>query len=108
MVDRLLHSEKAPLPMDVTISGILIEVKPTQSKKALSPIFVTVFGMTVFEHPLIKVFELVSIIALQLLRESYFELPLATVIEVKLLLGKAPTPMLVTLWGMLIKERAQP
>ena len=63
----------------------------------------------VFLHPLNKVLVLVSIIALQLLRESYFELPLATVIDLKLLqLENAPSAILVTLWGMLIEERAQP
>ncbi len=44
---------------------------------------VTVLGMTVFLEPIIKVLLSVSIMALQLFRESYTGLPLSTFIEDK-------------------------
>ncbi len=62
--------EKALLPMDVTLLGIVMEVKPEQAMKALSPMDVTLLGITVLEHPAINVFDAVSIMALQLSRES--------------------------------------
>ena len=61
-----------------------IEVKPMHPLNALSPIDVTELGIIVFLHPKISVFVAVSIIALQLSRESYLLLPLSTVIDVKL------------------------
>jgi hypothetical protein len=45
---------------------------------------VTDLGMVVFMQPAINVLVVVSIIALQLLRESYFGLSLATEMEVRL------------------------
>ena len=45
---------------------------------------VTLLGMVVFMQPEINVFEDVSIIALQLLRESYIVFPLSTFTDVKL------------------------
>ena len=45
-------------------------VKPVQPSKAESPMLVTLFGMTLFLHPAIKVLVAVSIIELQLSRES--------------------------------------
>ena len=62
---------------------------------------VTLLGIVVSLHPAIKVFVLVSIIALQLSLESYIALSSATTMEVKL--GqplKAPPLMLVTLLGI--------
>ena len=63
--------------MLVTLFGIVIEKSSTLSEyvnsppeKALCPMVVTVFGMMVFLHPLIKVFVADSMIALQSLRES--------------------------------------
>ena len=57
-------------------------------------------------QPEINVFEDVSIIALQLLRESYIVLPLSTFIDVKLEQpAKAQSPMLVTLLGMVTEVR---
>ena len=62
---------------------------------------VTSPGMVEPLHPIINVLLSFSIIALQLLRESYFVLPASTVIVAKLLQSaKTPTPMLVTLAGM--------
>ena len=40
-----LQSPKAPPPIEVTESGIVIEVKPEQPQNALSPIEVTDSGM---------------------------------------------------------------
>ena len=69
---------------------------------------VTLLGMVVFMQPLINVFEDVSIIALQLLRESYIVLPLSTFIDVKLEQpAKAQSPMLVTLLGMVTEVRPE-
>ena len=39
------QSEKALSPMDVTLLGMVTEVRPEQPEKALSPMDVTVFGM---------------------------------------------------------------
>ena len=71
--------------MEVTLFGIEIEVRPLHPRNALKPILVTLFGMTVFLHPAIMVLDAVSIIALQLSRESYLGLPLSTLMEVRLL-----------------------
>ena len=72
-------------------------------------------GITVFLQPVINVFVDVSIIALQLFRESYTVFPDSTTIDVKpLQKAKAASPMLVTLLGivMLVKplqlEKADP
>lgn len=80
---RPLHIEKALLPISVTLFGMTIEVK-SQPSKAEIPILVTLLGITAFLQPIINVFVAVSIIALQLPRESYFALSSATLIEVRL------------------------
>ena len=96
-----LQPEKAPLLIDVTLFGMVTEVSPLQYSKADSPMDVTLLGIIVFEHPFIKVLVAVSIMALQLSRESYFGLPLSTLIDVKPLQPKkALSPMDVTLLGM--------
>ena len=59
----------------------------------------------VFRQPTIKVFVTVSIIALQLLRESYFLFPDSTTIEVMGQSSKTCSPILVTLLGMVIEVR---
>ena len=76
------HILNALLPILVTEFGIIIEVKPEQPLKAVSLILVTELGMFVFIQPHMSVFDAVSIIALQLLRESYTRLPASTEIEV--------------------------
>ena len=58
--------------MDVTLLGILIVVNPLHPLKTPLRMVVTLLGMIVFLHPEIKVFDEVSMMALQLLRESYF------------------------------------
>ena len=73
---------KALSPIDVTELGMATEVSPEQSEKANSPIDVTELGMIVLLQPTINLFVDVSIIALQLLRESYVPLFLSTVTEV--------------------------
>jgi hypothetical protein len=65
-----LQLEKASSPIDVTLLGIVTEVRPEQPSKALLPMDVTLLGITVPLHPINKVFDDVSIIALQLSRES--------------------------------------
>ena len=80
---RPLQYRKAELPMLVTELGIVTEVK-RQYAKACAPILVTELGIIVFIHPAISVFDDVSIIPLQLLRESYFAFPSSTFIEVRL------------------------
>ena len=56
--------------MLVMLLGNVNSVKPLQPQKAQFPILVTLFGMTLFLHPAIKVLVSVSIIELQLSRES--------------------------------------
>ncbi len=56
--------------MDVTLLGMVMEVKLEQPLKALTPMDVTLLGITVVEQPAINLFDAVSIIALQLSRES--------------------------------------
>ena len=64
------HPLNAQFPMLVTESGMLIDVSPLQPQNALSLMLVTELGMVVFLQPVIKVFVAVSMMALQLLRES--------------------------------------
>ena len=64
------HPLKAEVPMLVTLFGIVIVVKPSHPLKAPQPIFEMVLGIIVVEQPAINVLDAVSIIALQLLRES--------------------------------------
>ena len=91
--------------MLVTEFGIVKEVRP-QPEKAPSPIVVTELGIIVFMHPAMSVLVSVSMIALQLLRESYFVLPLSTDIEVNPLQpAKAPLPMFVTVFCIVIDVR---
>ena len=98
--------EKASTPMLVTLSGMVMEVRPLQPEKAWSPMLVTLFGMIVFLQPAIKVFVAVSIIALQSLRESYIVFPVSTLIEVRPLQPlKTSCPMSNTLFGMVTEVR---
>ena len=107
-----------------TLLGMVTDVRSLQSARNNFPIDVTSLGITVFIQPCIRLLVAVSIIALQLLRESYFVFPLSTEIDVRLeqnpkgvspidvtLLGismdvsleqklKAPSPIDVTLWGI--------
>ena len=80
---RLLQSRKAPIPILVTLSGIVIEVRPVCPENAPASIISTVFGIMVVLQPAISLFVDFSIIALQLSRESYMVFPAPTVIEVR-------------------------
>jgi len=48
---RLLHPQKAFLPIVVTVLGISIDVSPGLPEKALSPIVVTVLGISIDVSP---------------------------------------------------------
>ncbi len=92
--------------MDVTLLGMVMEVRLLQPSKAYLPMDVTLLGMTVFLQPAIRALDDVSMMALQLSRESYFALPVSTTIEVKpLQRRKAVSPMDVTLLGMVTEVK---
>ena len=100
--------ENALLPMLVTLLGIVTEVRPEQPENALLPMFVTLFGIIVFLQPKTKVLVVVSIMALQLSRESYTAFPEATLIEAKLSQPRnAISPMLVTLFPIVTEVRPE-
>ena len=71
---------KAEAPIDVTLLGMVMEVRPVQPLKAPTPIDVTLLGIVDFLQPTINEFVSLTMIALQLSRESYLELSLDTVI----------------------------
>ena len=76
-------------------------VSPLHPENAELPIEVTELGMYVFMQPVINVLLAVSMMALQLSRESYFALPLTTVILVSpLQYENAKLPIEVTELGM--------
>lgn len=84
---------------------MLIETKSLQLLNAPSPITVMVVGMIVFLHPTINSFCAVSIIALQLSRESYVVLPDSTTILVKPEVpANASFPMVLTEFGMVSED----
>ena len=89
--------------MLVTDEGMVMLVKPVQSKNARSLMLVTDEGMVVVLQPATRVLLAVSIIALQLLRESYFVLRASTLMLVKPVQPEnAELPMLVTDEGMVM------
>ena len=51
-VDKLLQSLKAPTPIEVTESEIVIDVSPLQPENALTPIEVTELGIVIDVNPL--------------------------------------------------------
>ena len=82
---------------------MVTEVMLGHSSKELTPKSVTLLGIEVFLQPTINVLVAVSMIALQLFRESYMGLTASTLIVVSLELPlNALSPMLVTLSGMVI------
>ena len=94
--------------MLVTLLGMVTDVKPEQPEKAEEPMLVTLLGITVDLHPTINLFVSVSIIALQLSRESYLSLPLSTSIKVNPEQPeKAEEPMLVTLLGIVTEVKPE-
>ena len=101
-----MHPSNAPSPMLVTLSGILMDVRPLHLENALFPMLVTLSGIIVFLHPAMSLFDAFSMIALHSFRESYFLLFLSTTMLVRLLhLENALFPMLVTLPGILMDVR---
>ena len=107
MEERLLQPKKAPVPILVTLSGMFMVKRLLQPLKAELPIPVTLSGIIVFEHPVINVLLLVSIIALQSLRESYIVLPFATIMETRLLQPEErEPPILTTLSGIVMETRS--
>ena len=70
MAVKPLHPSNADLPIDLTPSGITIDSSPLHDLKALYLMLVTLSGITVLEHARSNLFVAVSIIALQLSRES--------------------------------------
>ena len=81
---------------------MLTDVSPERPKNAQCPIFFTELGMVVFLQPAIKVFVAVSMMALQLLRESYVVLPASTLTDVSpVQFENAQSPIFFTEFGML-------
>ena len=87
--------------MLVTLLGIVTLVIPMQPEKAEFPMLVTPSGIVVLLHPAISVLVFLSIIALQLLRESYILFSSLTTMLVRPLQpSNALCPMLITLLGI--------
>ena len=100
--------EKAEIPMEVTLLGMVMEVRPEQPEKANHTIDVTLLGIIVDLHPIISSLVDVLTIALQLLRESYTAFPFSTVIEVSPEQPeKASSKMDPTLLGMVKEVRPE-
>ena len=70
MEAKLVQSLNASYPMIVTELGMVIEVRLEKAQNAWCPMVVTELGMMVFLQPDFRVLEAVSIMALQLSRES--------------------------------------
>ena len=105
---KALQLIKASSPIDVTLVGIIKEVKLRQAENAAEQMDLIPSGIIVLSHPLIKVLDEVSMIALQFSRESYTGFPYSTTIEVKPLQAlKALLPMDVTLLGMVMEVKPQ-
>jgi hypothetical protein len=97
---RLSHSQKLSSIL-VTLAGIVIDVMPKCLNDSQA-MLVTVSGITVFIHPNIRLFDEVSMIALQLSRESNTGLLLSTVIEVRSRHREKALSMLITLLGIVM------
>jgi len=101
MLVRPMQPSKEPLPIFVTDLGMTMLVRLTKFTKALLPISVTESGIIVLAQPAINLFVSVSMMALQLLRESYVLFPSDTIILVRLEQPvKAQEPIFVTRSGM--------
>ena len=79
---KSLQSKNANSPIAVTVLGMLILVRLVRKLNAHSPMLMMELGIVVFMQPINNVLVAVSIIALQLSRESNTALPLATVMLV--------------------------
>jgi hypothetical protein len=80
MLVKSVQPSKALSLIIVTELGIVMMVSSVHPLKALLPILFTESGITVEEQPRINSLSVISIIALQLLRESYTAFPSATFI----------------------------
>jgi hypothetical protein len=86
----------------------VIEVRPEQPEKAELPILVTELGIIEFLHPVIKEFDSVSMMALQLFLLSNLEFVFSTIIEVRPEQPeKADCPILVTELGIVTELRPE-
>ena len=87
---------------------MVTEVSPWQPSNAKLPIDVTLLGMIELLHPAIKVFDEVSMIALQLSRESKYGLLFSTFIIAKLQQpSKSPLPSIEdTLLGIITEVKS--
>ena len=94
------QNANAPAPIEITESGMSIEVNASIPQNAFSPMAVTLFGITVFTHPVINSLVLVRMMALQLSLESKTGFAGSTVIPLNLQYLKASEPIDVTLLGM--------
>ena len=79
---RFSQRENTQFPIHVTELGMVMLVRAVHPLNAQSPIHVTESGITVLAHPCIRRFVLVSMMALQLFRESYTLFSSATIILV--------------------------
>jgi len=70
MLEREVHSANAIHWIEVTEFGMLMAVRLERPRNAPAPMEVTELGIVVFLQPAINVLVAVSIMALQLLRES--------------------------------------
>ena len=86
--------------MFVTELGMVTLVRPLHPENAHQPMLVMELGMTVALQPAISVLVAVSMIALQLFRESKVVLPLSTVMTARSHPVNACEPMEVTELGM--------
>ena len=87
---------------------MVMEVREEQYWNAPSPMLVTELGIMVDWQPAMSVLLAVSIIALQLSRESYIVLPLSTTIEVRLSQpASTANSMLVTELGIVMEVREE-
>ena len=99
---------KAQCAIDVTLVGMLTVVRDEHFSKALSPIVVTPFGIFIVPvKPLATAIRVLpSFVYIIFLSLLYFSLPESTVSVFKFLqLPKAPFPIDVTLFGMVILLR---
>ena len=102
-----VHPSKADSPMRVTLLGIAIEAMCFLPRNAFGDIAVIPSGIMVVLLPASKVFVLVMMMALQLLRLSYVGLPSSTTIVESGQRENARSPIEVTLFGMTIEVKEQ-
>ena len=52
ILSRLVHPQKAPIPIDVTLLGIVMLLRLVHSRKTPVPMDVTLFGIVMLSSPL--------------------------------------------------------